>query len=86
MIASFVDSETGLRYSFFENQLSELGPFEPEAAFETFNSIDLLEEVTGTWKMRMKDGILRNACGTVRDYDQIVSILVRRRAKLCLQK
>ena len=79
MITTFTDFQTGRKYSFSDVQLSELGPFEPDEAMKTFGSVDLLKNVEGVWKIKFLDGLIYTAVGTVKEYDQFVVLLVRRK-------
>jgi hypothetical protein len=78
------EKDTGIRFSFYEDEISELGHFQIEEAIANLGdkAVDLLgDEKYGYWKMMTKSGRLFHAHGTTREYDKLVRVLVKRHKK-----
>lgn len=68
----------GRVFSVSAEALYEVGPFRPivPAAFE--NKQNKLIKVTGAWRMRLKNGTRFTALGSIKQYDELIKMLIRR--------
>lgn len=75
------EKETGKRFSFSEEEVSELSAFTPDEAITSLGpaALDLCDEKYGDWKMILKSGRIFQAYGTTGEYDSVVRVMIRKK-------
>jgi len=78
VVIYLTEKETGKKFSFMGDEVSELDNFVPEEAITSLGpgALDLCDEVYGHWRMRLKSGRVFHAYGTTEQYDKVVKVII----------
>lgn len=74
------EKDTGKRYSFLDEEVSELDNFIPDEAIASLGpeAMDLCDEKYGHWRMRLTSGRVFHAYGTTEQYDRVVRLIIKK--------
>lgn len=73
------EKESGRRFTFLDDEISELDNFIPDEAISSLGprAMDLCDEKYGHWKMITKSGRQFHAYGTTKEYDKVVKVIIK---------
>jgi hypothetical protein len=74
------EKDTGKRFAFLDEEISELDNFIPDEAITMFSPdhLDLCDDKYGHWKLRLTSGRLFEAYGTTYEYDRVVRLIIKK--------